>query len=157
MTSTRREYPERYLFDNHAAHDEAVEAWARTLTDGEIRGIAGRIAGSIIETARSSDRPIAWLTGNSYFPAFRSFTEAEHVWDAQYYVEAEIFPFLVEEVERHLDKAEVLMAQPDYDNALFAVDMKRWTCTFADYPCVDDMNDEWESIEEVDELEAVYG
>lgn len=150
-------YPYVGDYDNHAAYEEAVDRWNRELTDGDIRGIAGRIAGSIIADARASDRPIAWLTGNSYFPAFRSFAEAEHVWGAQYDRDEEIFPFLVEEVERHLDKAEVFMASPDYDNCLFAVDQKRWTCTFIDHPSVFDMNDEWESIEEVQELEAIYG
>lgn len=116
------------------------------LADGEVRGIAGRLAGSIIADARASDQPVVWITGNSYMPPLRSFTEAERVWNAANNEDGELFAFLVEELERHLNAADVLMESPDCDNALYAVDMRRWQ--YVEDHAGDDLNDEWEAQED---------
>ncbi len=116
------------------------------LTDGEVRGIAGRIAGSIIADARNLHGPVVWITGNSHMPPLRAITEAERVWNAENN-DGELFAFLVEEIERHLAAADVLLECPEYDNALFAVDLRRWKFRDDLTGIVDDMNLEWEPVE----------
>lgn len=155
---TSMEYPEKYQFDSYdderrqwtfdeAGYNAAVEEWGRKLTDGQVRGIAGRIAGSLIEDARNVHGPVVWVTGNSYMPAFRSFDEAERVWQAEANADGELFAFLVEEVERHLSAAYVALEQPEYDNALYVVDLKRWQYR-EDVPADSfDLNDEWEPVD----------
>lgn len=110
--------------------------------EGMVREIANDIANSIIEDARTVHGPVVWLTGNSYVPAFRSFDMAERVWNAENNDDGELFEFLVELVEDRLRDADVAMESPDYDNALYAVDLKRWQ--YVEDPMGDDINDEWE-------------
>jgi len=96
-----------------------------TLTDAVIEGYARQIADSIIESARTSgDDPIAWVTGNSYMPPLRSFTLAEIVWQGD--LDGDLFAWLVELIENHLSDASVALECPDYDNAVYAVDLARF-------------------------------
>lgn len=128
---------------NFSDFDPYREPEPGPLTDGQVRGIAGRIAGSIIADARASKEPVCWVTGNRYLPPLRSFTEAERVYYAANNEDGELFAFLYEEIERHLDRAEVLLDCPEFDNALFAVDLKRWSFKETD-DSAEDLNDEWE-------------
>lgn len=110
-----------------------------------VREIANDIATSIIEDARTSTGPVVWVTGNSYVPPFRSFDMAERVWNAENNDDGELFHFLVELVEILLRDADVVLECPDYDNALYAVDLKRWRYTGDDDGSdAEDLNDEWE-------------
>lgn len=109
--------------------------------NGMVRDIAENIAISIIEDARTVHGPVVWVTGNSYMPPFRSFDMAEHVWNAENNEDGELFEFLVELVEDRLRVAEVALECPDYDNALYAVDLKRWQWKS---DTGDDLNDDWE-------------
>lgn len=93
--------------------------------DAELETAAQQIADSITAAARASgDDPIAWVTGNSYMPPLRSFSEAEAVYQAD--DEGEDFAHLAELVEGKLDAADVALESPEYDNALYAVDLRRF-------------------------------
>ena len=137
----------------------ATQGYSRTeelpyvMGDAMVREIANDIATSIIEDARTVHGPVVWVTGNSYVPAFRSFDMAERVWNADNNHGGELFAFLVELVEQRLKDNHVLMECPEYDNALYAVDLNRWQYRDlytgnGDYTGTDDINDEWEPREE---------
>lgn len=114
------------------------------MDDATVRGLAREIADSIISDARTLHGPVVWVTGNSYVPPMRSFPQAETVWQSEENNDGELFAFLVEEVERHLDEANVYLTSPDYDNALYAVDTNRWE--YDEDATGDDLNDEWRPI-----------
>ncbi|HEY1705496.1 MAG TPA: hypothetical protein VGG75_37905 [Trebonia sp.] len=123
----------------------------RIVGHGAARALAKVIASSMTADARASAEPVAWVTGNSYMPPLRSFPEAERVWQADNGARsswpalhgAAIWDTLVEEVERLLAAANVYMSVPDYDNAVYCVDMNRWQYR-EDGATGDDINDEWE-------------
>jgi len=113
-------------------HRERMEAAAAA---------AAEIAASITETARGSGGdPIAWVTGNRFMPPMRSFDAAEKIWQDD--EDGEKFAYLQEEVERLLDDAEVALECPEYDNALYAVDLRRWQ--YREDAEGDMLQDEWE-------------
>jgi len=115
------------------------------LGEGVVREIAREIADDIISDARTVHGPVVWITGNSYMPPMRSIPAAESVWDAENNRDGELFAWLVEMVEAHLTEAGVLLEAPDYDNALYAVDLKRWQYKDdAEAEAADDLNDQWE-------------
>lgn len=90
-----------------------------------IEGAAQQIASEITTAARGSGSdPIAWVTGNAYMPPLRSFSAAEAVYQAD--EDGEDFARLTELVEQRLEKAGVTLECPDYDNALYAVDTRRF-------------------------------
>ncbi len=97
----------------------------------------------IAPVARAGAGPIVWLTSNSYMPPIRDISDVERVWIADESGE-EAFSTLVEAIESKLDQEQVYMACPEYDNALYVVDLKRWEHTADDTPA-DDLNDEWQS------------
>lgn len=123
-----------------------VESLPIIIGYGTVRRYAQYIAESIAEDARSNPGPVVWVTGNSYFPAFRSFSLAERVWDAENNDDGELFAFLVEETERLLSDMNVALESPEYDNALYAVDLSRWQYR-DDTEEADDLDDEWEPID----------
>lgn len=101
--------------------DEAAEA-VRTV---RLNTAAAEIAESVIADARGSGSdPIAWVTGNSYMPPLRSFAAAEQVYQAD--EDGEDFGRLQELVEARLAEADVALECPEYDNALYAVDLGRF-------------------------------
>jgi hypothetical protein len=114
---------------------------------------ARRIAASIIDDARASTTPVAWVTGNSYMPPARSFTEFEMVWQHRLnestperpYAGGQMSEAMWEEIERILTEADVYTACPDYDNSIYAVDSRRWEYIGEDNPAFDefDMNGEY--------------
>jgi len=104
------------------------------------------VADSIIQEARTLEGPVVWITGNSYMPPLRSIDLAEMVYQADNNDDGELFASFAELVESHLSDANVMLECPEYDNALYAVDLNRWQYRDDDSP-VDDINDEWERIE----------
>jgi hypothetical protein len=94
-----------------------------------------------IEAARLSDTPIVWITGNSYMPPIRSIPNAEECYKEDDGGEA--FELYVEAFEEALTEADVLLDAPDWDNALYVVDLKRWTYTEDEEG--EDLNDDWEA------------
>ena len=108
----------------------------------DIYQVARKIADSIIETARlSGDDPIAWITGNSYAPPLRSFPEAETIWQSAENDDGELFEALSDAIDRILDNEHVYMTSPEYDNALYAVDLTRFT--HADGDDHETLQDDW--------------
>lgn len=104
---------------------EAIPVLFDKARDARLDETAREITASIIESARTSgDDPIAWVTGNSYMPPLRSFAAAEQVWQDD--EDGEDFAYLTERVEARLADAQVALECPDYDNALYAVDLKRF-------------------------------
>jgi hypothetical protein len=94
-----------------------------------VRWHARQIADSIIFNARTSgDDPIVFVTGNSYVPPLRSFALAEQVWELMYTTSSgqDAYALLEELVERYLDDADVALECPEYDDALYAVDLARF-------------------------------
>ena len=99
--------------------------------DEGVRILAQNVADSIITTARSSgDDPVAWVTGNSYFPPLRACPDAETAWQARFPELGDsawesYWDFLNEEIDRLLEKADVWMdAGPD--GSLYVVDLRRF-------------------------------
>jgi hypothetical protein len=75
--------------------------------------------------AETGDDPIVWLTGNSMMPSLRAWGNSERVYQLSYDL-GDVWSSYVERLESTLDQAEVFMAEPEYDNALYAVDLRRW-------------------------------
>lgn len=79
----------------------------------------------IAPVAKTSDDAVVFITGNSYMPPLRAFGISEEVWqipgDAEDY-----WTVYAEAVERRLDELHVHMASPEYDNALYVVDLDRF-------------------------------
>lgn len=98
-----------------------------SLTDSVIRDYARQIADMITVSARTSGPdPIAWITGNAMMPPLRWLALAERVWQSDDNADGEAFAYLTELVESHLSDANVALECPDYDNALYAVDLNRF-------------------------------
>jgi len=93
--------------------------------------------------ARTSDEPVAWLTGNSYMPPLRDLGEAETVYQND--PDGTVWEAFMESLDRHLDQAKVLMECPEYDNALYVVDLMRFEHIERDDSC-ESLNDEWQRI-----------
>lgn len=106
------------------------------------RQTAEQTAKYITEAARYSPGPVAWVTSNSYMPPARDFAGAEVIYQA----DLDLWELYWEAVEKHLDTAEVTTVVPDFDNAIYAVDLKRWQHVDSD-DLGDSLNDEWEPIE----------
>jgi hypothetical protein len=104
-------------------------AWAGTTLPAHapdpVEAAAAEIAGQITAAARhSGSDPIVFVTGNSYMPPLRSFAAAEQVYQAD--EDGEDFGRLQELVEARLAEADVALECPEYDNALYAVDLGRF-------------------------------
>jgi hypothetical protein len=97
------------------------------ITEDTVRAYARQIADMIIVAARTSGPdPIAWVTSNAMMPPLRWFALAERVWQDEINDDGEAFAWLAELVESHLSDANVALECPDYDNALYAVDLARF-------------------------------
>lgn len=81
-----------------------------------------------ITIARESDTSVAFITGNSYFPPLRAFGHAESFYQADSYAADMAHPWeiYVEVFEDILENENVYLGCPDYDNALYVVDLRRW-------------------------------
>ena len=105
--------------------------------------VAEEIAGYMIDAAHASgDDPIVFVTGNNYMPPLRAYDGADAIW---LYANAEAWDELVETLEGILDKANVYMGIPDYDNAIYVVDMNRFESVEDDN--AENLSDEWKMIE----------
>lgn len=124
--------------------------YPRILGNGAVREAAQSIAEGMTEAARTQPGPVVFVTGNSYVPALRSYPQAERVWNAENNADGKLFAFLLEELERLLSAADVYLGAPDYDNALYVVDLRRWqssgTWDNFDGYYADDLNAEWEAV-----------
>lgn len=115
------------------------------LTDAQIETAAREIADQIIDAARNSGSdPIAWVTSNAMMPPLRWYSAAEAIWQEDDTGEA--FEYLGETVERYLSDASVALECPDYDNALYAVDLARFEYSKSEDS--ETLQDEWRPIEQ---------
>lgn len=114
------------------------------MTREEATLAATQLAESIEKDVRSVHGPVVWQTGNNYFPPIRSFPVAEDVYQAD--VRGALWEVFTEALERELNNRDILLECPDYDNALYGVDLRRWRRTEWVSGAVDDLNDEWELI-----------
>lgn len=123
-----------------------TETLPYALGEGMVRDMAGKLADSIIVAARTDHGPpVVWLTGNNYMPPLRSFPPAERVYQADNNRDGELFAWFAELVEARVAEANVMMECPEYDNALYAVDLSRWQHKeTGDFYETWDINDEWE-------------
>jgi hypothetical protein len=109
-----------------------------------IEPTAKRIADSLIADARNGDGPVVFVTGNSYFPAGRSFADAEAIYQSHMNEYGEAYESLWQEIQCSLQYANVLLDAPEHDNCLYVVDMNRWEYT--EDSAGDDLSDEWKEI-----------
>lgn len=125
-----------------------TESLPYVLGEGTVRTMAREIADSIISDARTLHGPVIWITGNAYMPPMRAVADAERVYQADNNRDGELWAWFTEMVEAHLSEADVYLGIPDYDNALYVVDLRRWQLSEAaenyDLDAIDDLNDEWE-------------
>ena len=95
-----------------------------------------------IDLARSSGHdPIVWLTGNAYMPPLRGFGHAESAWNADN--TGDVWEAYAETFERELDAASVYLGSPDYDNALYVVDLARFEYVDEENQTGDTLQSEW--------------
>lgn len=113
------------------------------LGEGKVREMALETAEDITHDARAAHGPVVWITSNRYMPAMRDIPDAERVWQADNNRDGELFAYFVSVVGEKLSENNVALECPDYDNALYAVDLNRWQYRDTDEPA-DDLNDEWE-------------
>ena len=111
----------------------------------EIEDIAKSIADDMIGSARDSVTPVCFVTGNSYVPSLRSYPQAETVWQATYDgTDPDLFSYLYETVEAYLEEADVYLGEPEYDNALYVVDLRRFQA-IEDLDNAETLDGEWEA------------
>lgn len=75
----------------------------------------------------SGSEAVVFITGNSHVPSLRAFGISDEVWQLDYELTTvELFPAYAEAIERRLDELHVHMTEPEYDNALYVVDLDRF-------------------------------
>lgn len=92
---------------------------------GEASRAGYLLAQEVIESvrSRSEHESVQWMTGNSFMPPLRSLPEAERVWnegseDSWHAFSARFF--------EALEQAQIYCTSPEYDNALYCVDLRVW-------------------------------
>jgi hypothetical protein len=121
------------------------------MTPEDVTSAARQLAQQLIAEARNLEGPVIWVTGNNYMPPIRSFNEAENVWEWESEhgtPDVDLWEMFCETVEDELSRANVIMEAPDYDNALYVVDLARWehTETPNEDFSPDDINSDWKRI-----------
>lgn len=124
------------------------------MTEDELNQIIAEDVASAIELVRSEPGPIVWLTGNNFMPPLRAWGQAEKVWQADendemfggtFYTDRwSIWEQYSDEFEQRLMSADIYLDQPDYDNALYAVDLTRWA--YVGDSDMETLEDEWHAI-----------
>lgn len=94
-------------------------------TVGQIARLTARDV--IAPVARESENPVVWLTGNSMMPPIRELTSGHIIWELDATnSDLCLFSSFMETLDNCLVDERVYMAAPDYDNALYVVDLTRW-------------------------------
>lgn len=89
----------------------------------------------IAPIVQESNDPVVELTGNRMMPPLRNFDDAESVWTAD--DTGDIWEAFCEAVDSKLKELDIDTGCPDYDNAMYGVDGKRWRFI---HPVEDDAN-----------------
>lgn len=105
-----------------------------------------------VDMVRGEIGPIVWLTGNAFMPPLRAWGRAEEVWKLD--DDGDAFIYYAEEFERMLENHNIYVTCPEYDNALYAVDMARWA--WAGEDDAEELRDEWVRRGESDLEEEEY-
>lgn len=114
----------------------------------DIDQYAGLVVRDVIApVARESEHPIEWLTSNRYMPAIRDLDRMDDFYtaieDGHVFAKMahDVWVMLVEAIESECEKQQIFMASPEWDNALYVVDLKRWE--LSENEDGDNMNDDW--------------
>jgi hypothetical protein len=93
----------------------------------------------------SGDEPLVFITGNAYMPPLRAFDVSDLIWALE---DPGCWESYSEGVDRGLAEANVLMDTPEYDNALYVVDLARFEHIGDDDPIPEDdsLSAEWRPI-----------
>lgn len=95
----------------------------------------------------SGNEPVVFITGNSYMPPLRDFGISNEVWslaDAP-----DVWAAYAERLESRLDEMRVYLAEPEYDNSLFVVDLARFEhVDDAELANADSLAAEWREIDQ---------
>lgn len=110
--------------------------------------VATHVIAPIAKDPATKDDAVVWLTGNRYVPAIRDLPDAERLWGLSNSVPgefaAETWELFIEGLESRLTELDVYLAQPEYDNALYVVDLARWE--HVEDAEGDDLADDWRAI-----------
>lgn len=110
-----------------------------------IQAAAESIAANMIAVARDSGtEPIAFVTGNSYLPAIRSYSEAEAIWQDDS-ADPESLSWLLETINELLEDANVALEAPEDDNSLYVVDLTRFEYVDGSEDAYN-LSDQWQAI-----------
>lgn len=82
---------------------------------------------------------VNFITTNRYMPPLRDIQEVEAIWQVED-AEDQYAAALMEAIHDKCAAIEIMLACPDYDNAVYAVDLREWEHTGEES---DDLNDEW--------------
>jgi hypothetical protein len=105
----------------------------------------------IAPQVRASDEPVCWLTSNNFMPPIRAIDRMDDIWNAtsthgNYWRDMadDIWVAVCETIELELERNYIYMTSPEWDNALYAVDLKRWEHVERDEDNDGDtLNDDW--------------
>lgn len=110
------------------------------MTEQELDAIILKDIHAAVDLVRGnqSDDPIVWLTGNNYMPPLRAWGSAETVWQSD---DFDAWEEYAERWERGLENHNIYVGCPEWDNALYAVDLSRWE--YSDNEEGEDLQSEW--------------
>lgn len=140
----------RYPVTATLAHSYSIKGKSDVSKLSDIDILTSEVAAEIIDAARNSGNdPIAWVTGNAMMPPARSFSAMKEIWQEDYNRDEPVFDWVWEEIERKVAAAGVYVGCPEFDNALFAVDLNRWQFRDDDnFDGGDTLQDEWSKIDD---------
>lgn len=105
----------------------------------------------IMPAAKESTEPVVWITGNSYMPPIRALDRIDEFWQRTanhghilHDMADTLWCHLVEAIEDECEKQQIHMASPEWDNALYVVDERRWE--YVENTDGESLNDDWVPI-----------
>lgn len=112
------------------------------MTDQELDAIILADVHAAVDYVRDAGEhdPIVWLTGNSYMPSLRAWGNAETVWQLD--DDGEAWIHYAETFEAMLENHNIYVDCPEWDNALYAVDLTRWEYRESEEEGLD-LQDDW--------------
>jgi hypothetical protein len=138
------------LAESYVRSDLPIPPYVQTTLASALRDaaeLAARdIAAYMVDLARTSGaEPIVFVTSNNYMPPLRSFSAAEEIWQAANYDDGtDLFGYLYELLEDILQDADVYLGEPEYDNSLYVVDLRRFQA-IEDPENAETLDGEWEA------------
>lgn len=111
---------------------------------------AEKDAATIITFVREAgaDEPIVWITGNGYMPPLREIGSANSFYSGSFWNPSYAWESYVETFEETLERADIYLGCPEYDNSLYCVDRRVWQFRDIDEDEAETLSDEWERIPE---------